>query len=111
MAAAIGMVITQAQTMPVARFQRTAETRRAAPTPTIAPVMVWVVEAGTPGAVAINRVRAPPGSAQKPCIGVRGVIFEPFVWTIRQPPKSVPSPIAAWQVITTQNGTWNAGPR
>ena len=34
--------------MPLATFQRTAETRRAAPTPTMAPVMVWVVETGTP---------------------------------------------------------------
>ena len=33
---------------------------------------------------------------------------EPIVWTIRQPPISVPSAIAAWQVITTQNGTWNS---
>jgi hypothetical protein len=37
-------VITQAQTMELATFQRTAETRRAAPTPTMAPVMVCVVE-------------------------------------------------------------------
>ena len=34
--------------MLLATFQRTAETRRAAPTPTIAPVMVWVVETGMP---------------------------------------------------------------
>ena len=48
MTAAAGMVTTQATTMLLAMFQRTAETRRAAPTPTIAPVMVWVVETGTP---------------------------------------------------------------
>ena len=53
---------------------------------------------------------APPVSAQKPCIGVRRVIFEPMVWTMRQPPNSVPSAIAAWQVSTTQNGTWNSPP-
>ena len=34
--------------MPVATFQRTAETRRAAPTPTMALVMVWVVDTGMP---------------------------------------------------------------
>ena len=93
--------------------QRTAETRRAAPTPTMAPVMVWVVETGTPRLVAMNRVIAPPVSAQKPCIGVRRVIREPMVWTIRQPPNSVPRPIAAWQDSTTHSGTWNwpsAGP-
>ena len=48
---------------------------------------------------------APPVSAQKPCIGVSRVIFEPIVLTMRQPPNSVPSAIAAWQDITTQNGT------
>ena len=42
------MVMTQAKTMLVVTFQRTAETRRAAPTPMIAPVMVWVVETGMP---------------------------------------------------------------
>jgi len=53
-------VITQAITMPCATFQRTAETRRAAPTPTMAPVIVWVVETGMPKAVAANSVAAPP---------------------------------------------------
>ena len=51
---------------------------------------------------------APPVSAQKPCCGVSRVIFEPMVWTIRQPPIRVPSAIAAWQESTTQNGTWNS---
>src|SRR3954471_23028535 len=54
------MVMTQATTMLVVTFQRTAETRRAAPTPTMAPVIVCVVETGTPSAVARNRVMAPP---------------------------------------------------
>ena len=57
---------TQAMTISVVTFQRTAETRRAAPTPMIAPVMVWVVETGTPSQVAANSVIAPPVSAQKP---------------------------------------------
>ena len=61
MAAAIGMVITQAMTMSLATFQRTAETRRAAPTPTIAPVIVCVVETGMPRSVARNSVIAPAG--------------------------------------------------
>ena len=34
-------------------------------------------------------------SAQQPCIGVSRVIFEPMVCTMRQPPSSVPSPMAA----------------
>src|ERR1700710_3064832 len=105
------MVMTQAQTMLLATFQRTAETRRAAPTPTIAPVMVWVVETGTPSQVAMNSVAAPPVSAQNPCIGVSFVIRNPIVRTIRQPPIKVPKAIAAWQDSTTQNGTEKCSPR
>src|SRR6478736_2713007 len=105
------MVTIQATTMSLATFQRTAETRRAAPTPTMAPVMVWVVETGTPRKVAMNSVAAPPVSAQKPCIGVSLVIRNPMVRTIRQPPISVPSAIAAWQASTTQNGIEKCSPR
>ena len=47
---------------------------------------------------------APPVSAQKPPTGFSLVIFCPIVFTIRQPPNSVPSAIAAWQESTTQNG-------
>ena len=94
----------QATTMPLATFQRTAETRRAAPTPTMAPVMVCVVETGTPSQVAANSVIAPPVSAQKPWTGVSRVIRRPMVRTMRQPPIRVPSAIAAWQASTTQNG-------
>jgi hypothetical protein len=56
----------------------------------------------------VNRVIAPPVSAQKPCMGERRVIFEPMVWTMRHPPQRVPSAIAAWQLSTTQMGTANA---
>ena len=57
--------------------------------------MVWVVDTGMPRPVAANSVMAPPVSAQKPCTGVSRVICEPIVFTMRQPPTSVPSPIAA----------------
>ena len=97
--------------MLVATPQRTADTRLAAPTPTMQPVMVCVVDTGMPSQVAVNSVIEPPVSAQNPCIGVRLVIFEPMVFTMRQPPASVPSPIIAWHVITTQNGTWKLPPR
>src|SRR5688572_29600272 len=100
--------MNHAQTIDDATFHRTADIRREAPTPTIAPVMVWVVEIGTPMWVARKMVMAPPVSAQKPCWGDSRVILDPMVCTIRQPPKSVPKPSAAWQVITTQNGTWNS---
>ena len=76
------MVTTQANRMPVVTFQRTAETRRAAPTPMIAPVMVCVVETGIPSQVAANSVIAPPVSAQKPCTGVSRVIRIPMVRTM-----------------------------
>src|SRR3954447_25565230 len=100
-----GNVTIQATTILLATFQRTADTLRAAPTPTIAPVMVCVVDTGTPSQVAPNSVMAPAVSAQQPCIGVSRVILEPMVCTIRQPPSSVPSAIAIWQASTTQNGT------
>src|SRR5712691_13465059 len=77
----------------------------------MAPVMVWVVETGTPSQVAMNSVAAPPVSAQNPCIGVSLVIRRPMVRTIRQPPIRVPSAIAAWHDSTTQNGTENSAPR
>ena len=109
-APAAGRVMNQAMTMFDATFHRTADRRRDAPTPTIAPVMVWVEETGMPPSVAMNRVIAPPVSAQNPCAGVSRVIFDPMVWTIRQPPDSVPSAIAAWQDSTTQKGTWNSPP-
>src|SRR6202012_4029888 len=105
------MVTNQATTIELATFQRTAEARRAAPTPTMAPVMVWVVETGTPSQVAMNSVAAPPVSAQNPCIGVSLVMRSPMVRTMRQPPISVPSAIAAWHDSTTQNGTERCAPR
>ena len=92
-------MITHAITTFCATPQRTAEARRAAPTPMIAPVIVWVVETGMPKAVAPNSMKAPPVSAQKPWCGVRRVILEPIVWTIRQPPINVPRPMASWQAI------------
>jgi hypothetical protein len=42
------MVSTHAQTIRAAIPQRTADSRRVVPTPTIAPVIVWVVETGMP---------------------------------------------------------------
>ena len=80
------MVMIQASTMLCVTFQRTAETRRAAPTPMMQPVIVCVVETGMPRWVAANRVIAPPVSAQNPWTGVSRVIFEPMVRTMRQPP-------------------------
>ena len=60
----------------------------------MAPVIVCVVETGMPSAVARNSVIAPPVSAQKPPTGFSLVILWPMVLTMRQPPNSVPRPIA-----------------
>ena len=95
MSAAAGMVSTQAQTMRPATPQRTADSRRVEPTPTIAPVIVCVVLTGTPKRVAVNSEIAPAVSAANPPTGCSRVIFDPIVWMMRQPPDSVPSAIAA----------------
>jgi len=70
-----GMVKIQAHTMLPATPHRTALARWVEPTPTMAPVMVWVVETGMPKEVAKKRVKAPPVSAQKPPTGLSLVIF------------------------------------
>ena len=74
--------------------QRTADALRTEPTPTMAPVMVCVVDTGMPSAVARNSVTAPPVSAQKPPTGLSLVMRWPMVLTMRQPPNIVPRPMA-----------------
>ena len=69
--AVAGIVKIHAHTMFPATPQRTALALWVDPTPTIAPVIVWVVETGTPKAVAVKSVIAPPVSAQKPPTGLR----------------------------------------
>ncbi len=86
-----GMVRIHAQTMLPATPQRTAEADCTAPTPTIEPVMVCVVDTGIPNAVATKSIKAPPVSAQKPPTGFSFVMRWPIVFTMRQPPKAVPS--------------------
>ena len=68
-----------------------------APTPMMAPVMVWVVLTGMPQRAVPRSVTAPAASAQKPPTGLSLVIFWPMVFTIRHPPAMVPSAITAWQ--------------
>ena len=101
---AAGIVSTQAHTIRPATLHRTAESRCAAPTPVMAPVMVWVVLTGIPKCEDTNRVMAPAVSAQKPPKGLSRVMRCPIVRTIRQPPETVPSPIAAPHATITQNG-------
>ena len=90
MIALAGIVKIHAQIILPAIPQRTALGRCDEPTPTIAPVIVCVVDTGIPNAVAVNNVIAPPDSAQKPPIGLSLVSRCPMVFTIRHPPNIVP---------------------
>ena len=90
------MVNSHAHTILLATPQRTADSFCTEPTPTIAPVMVWVVDTGMPIPVARNSVAAPLADAQNPLTGRSLVMRCPMVLTIRQPPNKVPSPIAVW---------------
>ena len=70
MKAEAGMVSTQAMTILPATPQRTALTFCVEPTPIIAPVIVCVVDTGTPRLLARKSVIAPPDSAAKPPTGL-----------------------------------------
>src|SRR5262245_38840359 len=91
--------------------QRTLDGRLTAPTPTMAPVIVCVVDTGTPRLLARNSMPAAPVSAQNPPNGLSLVRRIPIVLTMRQPPVSVPNPIAAWHDRITQSGTSALAPR
>ena len=72
----------QAHTMRPATPQRTFPGLEVDPTPTMAPVMVWVVETGIPIMVATKIATEPPVSAQKPPKGRSLVSRMPMVFTI-----------------------------
>jgi hypothetical protein len=93
-----GIVKTHAITIFCATPQCTARARVAEPTPTIAPVIVCVVDTGIPNTETKRMVIAPPVSAANPPTGFSFVMRCPIVLTIRQPPNNVPSPIAAKQL-------------
>ena len=78
-----GIVSTQAETIRPATPQRTAEIRRVAPTPRIAPLIACVVEIGIPRRVASSMTAPAVVSATKPLTGVSNVIFMPMVLMIR----------------------------
>src|ERR1700741_456148 len=90
-----GMVKIHAHTIRRAIPHRTADSRLVAPTPIMAPVIVWVVLTGMPANAVANSVMAPAVSAQKPPTGLSFVMREPMVCTILHPPKYVPRAIAA----------------
>src|SRR6266508_6412611 len=103
--AAPGMVRSQAHNTRPATPHRTAESRWMEPTPTTQPVIVWVVDTGMLWAVTKNRVAAAADSAATPPAGWSFVMRLPSVWTIRQPPDSVPRAMAEWAASTTHRGT------
>ncbi|EAU62856.1 hypothetical protein STIAU_8438 [Stigmatella aurantiaca DW4/3-1] len=77
------------------------------PTPTMAPVIVCVVDTGMPSFANAIMVTPPPVSAQKPPIGASFVRLWPIVRTIRHPPKNVPSAIAVWHEMIIHQSMWN----
>ena len=87
------MVKIQAHNNLTVTPQRTAETLLVTPTPIIEPVMVCVVETGILKCSVVNKVKAPADSATTPSKAVTFVILEPIVFTIFQPPLSVPKAI------------------
>src|SRR5438309_8429609 len=109
-AAAAGIVRTHAHTILPATRHLTADNRVVEPTPAIALVIVCVVDTGIPEKVAPKIVIAPAVSAQNPPTGLNFVIFEPIVWTMRQPPDSVPKAMAAWAARTTYKGICGSEP-
>src|SRR5205814_386858 len=80
------MVKIQAHTMLPATPQRTADIFCAEPTPTMAPVMVWVVDTGTPKGLASSMIKEP---STKPSSGDRMIHSTVFS---RPPPTSAPVP-------------------
>ena len=80
----------QAQTIRPATPHRTALKRLSDPTPTIDPVIVWVVLIGIPKNAVTRNTQAAPDSAQKPSTGRSFTIFCPMVLTMRHPPHMIP---------------------
>src|SRR5690348_14137181 len=103
--AAPGIVSTHAHKIRRVTPQRTAVSRRDAPTPEIAPVITCVELTGIPAAAVPNSVIAAEVSAANPPNGVSFVIRWPIVFTTRQPPAIVPPAIASAQQTITQSGT------
>src|SRR6476646_8510960 len=93
-----GIVRIQAITIRSPQIQRTLRTPFIVPTPRIDPVIACVVLIGMPRCVATMIVEAADVSAQKPPTGANRVIPDPIVFTMRHPPKNVPSAIAPLQV-------------
>src|SRR5438067_781197 len=104
-AAATGMVSTQATSMLRATPHRTADTRFDAPTPMMLDAITWVVLTGAFSQVATRITALAAVSAANPLIGRSLMIRCPTVFMIRHPPDAVPRAIAVAQLTITQYGT------
>ena len=104
-----GIVNTQAVIRLLVIPHRTAERRLVAPTPIIAPVMVWVVLTGIFRYSVRYNVNAPAVSATTPSKGVTLVILVPMVFTIFHPPDIVPKEMAVKKgdniIVSKYSGT------
>ena len=99
-----GMVSTQAHISLAPTPHLTAVTLLVIPAPIMAPVIVCVVLTGIPKASVPKSNIAPDVSAATPWKGVSLVMLDPIVFTILQPPDSVPTAMAKWQLNTIQMG-------
>lgn len=97
-----GMVRIQAHSRLMVIPHRTADNLFVAPTPIMDPAIVCVVLTGMPNFSLINNVIAPAVSALTPSSGVTFVILVPMVFTIFQPPLSVPKAIQVKLASGTQ---------
>ena len=85
--AAAGIVNTQAAAIDRATPQRTADSRRVAPTPITDEVITCVVDTGTAYTYAVLSItELATVCAVTPSAGVRWMIRRPIVRMIRQPP-------------------------
>src|SRR5262245_23271056 len=104
-AAAAGIVKTQATTMLRTTLQWTTPPARPSPAPMIPPETTCVVESENPKYDDERIAVAELVSAEKPCGDSISVTRVPSVLITRQPPEYVPSAIAVAQANFTQVGT------
>ena len=83
-----GLLIMKGDTIYAERYQyeRTAESRFAAPAPITPPLITWVVESGKPKWVEARITEAPTPCEVNPCAASILMIRVPVVLMIRQPP-------------------------
>src|SRR5690349_4573459 len=102
------MVNTQAAAIERATPQRTADSRRVAPTALHGGVVKCVVGDGNAVVDAVVGNTGPgAGRGVTAAAGVRLMVRRPIVRKIRQPPAYVPALVGAAEARNPQIGTWN----